>query len=70
MLRNEVMDGETFAALCRDRALPEEPKQPEAATEAEQGEPPAEQQTEEAVPDAEAPPPTDTWPPQEENRTE
>jgi cell division protease FtsH len=52
LLRHEVMDGDTFAALCRDRALPEE-KEPEAGAPeaAEAGEEPA-QPAEEASPEA------------------
>ena len=73
LLRHEVMDGDTFAALCRDRALPEE-KEPEAGAPeaAEAGEVPAQpaeaaspeaQGAEKAQPEAEA----GTMPP-DENR--
>jgi hypothetical protein len=64
LLRNEVMDGETFAAVCRDRRIPEEPKQAEAAPE----EAAAAEQPQEA-PEGETPEPSEqTWPPDEDDR--
>ena len=70
LLRNEVMDGETFAALCRDRKLPEEAPQPETPAQVPDAETPAEE-TPEEVPAQEQPEPVfETWPHNEDEKNE
>ena len=70
LLRNEVMDGETFAALCRDRKLPEEPVQPEPAAETEQPIEAPEAEQEEPIRQEEVEADSGTTPPGEEEKSE
>ena len=81
LLRHEVMDGETFAALCRDRKLPEEPQQPESGPEApveaeadvgpEDASVNAPEEEAEEAPAQEQPEPVfETWPHNEEDKPE
>ena len=70
LLRNEVMDGDTFAALCRDRALPEEkPKSEGSAENEELSEKAPEEPAEEERGDAQPAPTGDTVPPGEEQES-
>ena len=66
LLVHEVMDGETFAALCRDRVLPPEKEKEEAAPETPAAPEPAEKMLwKEPAPSQETPA-ADTEPPQTE----
>ncbi len=70
LLRNEVMDGDTFAALCRDRALPEEkPKSEGSAENEELSEKAPEEPAEEEPGDAQPWPSGDTVSPGEEQES-
>ena len=74
LLKNEVMDGETFAAVCRDRKLPEKPKEPAEPVEADvfvdAPVTPTDTPPEEAPGQEQTDPYSGTWPPSEDQKPE